>query len=178
MSYIEPTDSSAKYYGSYTVTGTDWQGNDPTTWMPLDILAAQQLYGVAKATPLSGGQVFGFNCNVSGVTEQFFDFTINKTPVITVWDAGTGNTLDLSGYSTTATVNLNAGAYSSFAGMTNNMAIAYGTAIDTVIGTSGDDIFMSIPLATRSRAAAAPTPSSSRAPRRSTRPAAQAAQRP
>jgi len=141
MSYIEPTDSSAKYYGSYTVTGTNWQGNDPTTWMPLDILAAQQLYGVAKSTPLSGGQVFGFNCNVSGVTEQFFDFTINKTPVITLWDAGTGNTLDLSGYSTTATVNLNAGTYSSFAGMTNNMAIAYGTAIDTVIGTTGDDIF-------------------------------------
>jgi hypothetical protein len=59
MSYIEPQDTAAKYYSAYPVTGTEWNGNDPTTWMPDDILAAQELYGVATVTPLSGGQIFG-----------------------------------------------------------------------------------------------------------------------
>jgi hypothetical protein len=49
MSYISPTDTSAKYYSDYSVTGTNWTVNGvtytPTTFMPLDILAAQRLYG-------------------------------------------------------------------------------------------------------------------------------------
>src|SRR5262249_45386712 len=64
MSYINPWDF-AKYSGSYPVTGTWWgispdgYYNEPTTPMPLDILAAQRLYGVATTGPLaSGGQVF------------------------------------------------------------------------------------------------------------------------
>jgi serralysin len=137
QSYIEPSDTSAAYYSSYAVTGTNWQGNEPTTWMPLDILAAQQLYGAATSGPLSGGQTFGFNSNVGGGISSFFDFTINVNPVITLFDLGTGNTLDLSGYSSAEIVDLNPGTFSSFDGMTNNMAIAFGTAIDNFVGGAG-----------------------------------------
>src|SRR6201999_526893 len=104
--------TTAAYYNQYPVTGTNWGTNqagyynEPTTWMPLDILAAQQLYGLPTTTPLSGGQTFGFNCNIAGPIEMFFDFTKNNTPVVTLWDMGTGNTLDLSGFASADTVNL------------------------------------------------------------------------
>jgi serralysin len=145
MSYVEPRTTTAKYYGDYTVTGTNWglspggYHNDPTTWMPLDILAAQALYGLPTSTPLSGGQTFGFNCNVSGLSELFFDFTKNVDPVVTLWDMGTNNTLDLSGWSTPSNVNLNSGTFSSCNGQVNNIAIAFDTAIDTLICGSGND---------------------------------------
>ncbi|WP_158743639.1 carbohydrate-binding domain-containing protein [Acidisphaera sp. L21] len=137
MSYIDPEDTTAKYYGSYTVTGTSWNNNDPTTPQMLDILAAQRLYGAPTTTPLSGGQVFGFNTNITGLIQQFFDFTINTAPVITLFDTGTNNTLDLSGYATAEKVNLNAGTFSSFDGMVNNLGIAFATAIDNFVGGTG-----------------------------------------
>ena len=159
MSYISPQDTTAKYYSQYTVTGTDWtrvstttEPNGeietvdtpvaPETPMPLDILAAQQLYGAPVTTALFGGQVFGFNCNITDASEPFFDFTKNVNPVITLWDAGTGNTLDLSGFSQSDTVNLNPGTFSSADGLTNNIGIAFGTSIDTAIGGLGSNTFI------------------------------------
>ncbi|MBS0471020.1 MAG: M10 family metallopeptidase C-terminal domain-containing protein [Proteobacteria bacterium] len=143
MSYIEPSSRGAKFASSYPVTGTNWsvggESYDPTGLMPLDILAIQQLYGLPTSTPLSGGQVFGFHCNITGAIAPYFDFTQNTLPILALWDMGTGNTLDLSGYSTGSSVSLVAGTFSSFAGMTNNLAIAYGTAIDGFVGTSGAD---------------------------------------
>ena len=145
MSYVEPRTTTAEYYSQYPVTGTDWglgpagYHNDPTTWMPLDILAAQALYGLPTSTPLSGGQTFGFNSNVSGLSAPFFDFTKNVDPVVTLWDMGTNNTLDLTGFSASSTVNLTPGTFSSCNGQINNIAIAFNTAIDTVICGSGND---------------------------------------
>jgi hypothetical protein len=137
MSYIDVDQTKATYYNQYPVTGTDWGYNYPTTWMPLDILAIQRLYGLPTTTPLSGGQVFGFNCNIAGALKPYFDFSTNNTPVVTLWDMGTGNTLDLSGYSSAATVNLVGGAFSSAGGLINNIAIAYGTKIDTLKCSQG-----------------------------------------
>ena len=146
MSYIEPRTTSAQYFASYPVTGTDWGfgpsgfRSDPTGLMPLDILAVQALYGAPTTTPLSGGQVFGFHCNVTGPSEMFFDFNVNTVPILTLWDMGTGNTLDLSGFGSAATINLNPGTFSSCDGMVNNLGIAFGTAIDSFIGGFGNDV--------------------------------------
>lgn len=153
MSYITPEDSSAKYFNQYTVTNTNWGGiTQPFTWMPLDILAVQRLYGKVltqplpvfggEATPLAGGQVFGFNCNISGPLNLYFNFQIDTRPVITLWDAGSDNTLDLSGFTSPSGVNLNPGTFSSCGGMTNNIAIAYDTRIDKAVGGNGDDTFI------------------------------------
>lgn len=145
MSYIEPRTTSSLYFNSYPVTGTDWGfgpsgfRSDPTGLMPLDILAAQALYGAPVSTPLSGGQVFGFHSNVSGPSGMFFDFTVNTVPILTLFDTGTGNTLDLSGYGSPSTINLNSGTFSSFDGMINNLGIAFGTKIDSFIGSAGND---------------------------------------
>jgi Ca2+-binding RTX toxin-like protein len=107
--------------------------------MPADILALETLYGLPTSTPLSGGQTFGFNCNISGAIEPYFDFAINTKPIITIWDEGKNNTLDLSGFSASSAVNLNPGTFSSCDGLTNNLAIAYNTVIDSFIGSSGND---------------------------------------
>jgi hypothetical protein len=136
MSYIDPG-TYAKYSSQAPVKGVNWAGRQPTTWMPLDILAIQRLYGVATTTPLDGGEVFGFHTNITGALKPFFDFTQNKTPVITIWDKGTGNTLDLSGFTGKASVNLNPGTYSSAAGLTKNIAIAYDTQINKLVCTAG-----------------------------------------
>ena len=146
MSYIDPWQGHAKYYDSYPVTGTEWgfapDGSHyvPTTPMILDILAAQRLYGPPTSGPLaSGGQVFGFNSNITGPIAAYFDFTVNTHPVITIWDGGTNNTLDLSGWSTPSTINLNAGTFSSADGAVNNIAIAVDSIIETGIGGGGND---------------------------------------
>ncbi len=139
MSYIEPT-QAAKYFSDYPVTGTLWGADsDPTGLMMLDILAIQALYGLPASTPLSGGQTFGFNCNITGPSAIFFDFTKNVQPILTIWDMGTGNTLDLSGFTASSFVNLNPGTFSSCAGMVNNLSIAYNTAIDTLVLGNGSD---------------------------------------
>ncbi|MBV9548515.1 MAG: M10 family metallopeptidase C-terminal domain-containing protein, partial [Alphaproteobacteria bacterium] len=135
MSYLN--NSSANAYAPSD--GTSWNGYYPTTPMIADILAAERLYGSPLSTPLSGGQTFGFNTNISGDLRPFFDFTINTRPVITLWDEGAGNTLDLSGFSSTSTVNLNAGCFSSCDGMTGNLAIAQGTAINILVCGNGND---------------------------------------
>ncbi len=143
MSYINPTKSTAQYFAQYPVTGTYWgssggYANVPTTWMPLDILALQALYGKPTSTPLSGGQVFGFNSNIAGPIKPYFDFTQNTRPVITIWDGGQNNTLDLSGFITPDTINLQPGTFSSADGLRNNIAIAYDTSIDKLVCGSGN----------------------------------------
>lgn len=151
MSYIDPY-KAAKYSGDYTFT-TDWgfspdgTHNRPVTMMPLDILAVQQLYGTPVDSPLGGGQVFGFNSNIAGDLHNFFDFTINVNPVMTIFDTGTGNTLDLSGFTKDAVVDLHPGTFSSCDGKTNNIAIAFDTTIETAIGGKGNDTFVGTDLA-------------------------------
>ncbi len=152
MSYIAPGDT-ATYSSSYPVTGTDWgtvsepdghggsyiYDRNPTTVMPLDILAAQALYGTPATTAFNGNDIFGFNCNISDATEKFYDFTINTDPVVTIWDAGRHNTLDLSGFSSASTIDLDPGSFSSCDGLVNNIGIAFNTRIDLAIGGSGAD---------------------------------------
>ena len=149
MSYIAAFDTGAKYYSDYIYTDTSWDFNNNSnvarashTWMSLDILALQRLYGEADDSFFSGGQTFGFNTTVSGVLQPYYDFTVNTTPVIALYSQGGGNTLDLSGFvGYASTVNLDDGAFSSAGGLTNNIAIAYGTSVYRVItGAEDDDI--------------------------------------
>ena len=108
----------------------------------LDILGMQQLYGLPASKTFSGGQTFGFNSNISDAAAPFFDFTHNVDPVVTIWDSGTDNTLDLSGFFTPSYVDLNPGTFSDADGMINNIGIAYNTRIDTAIGGGGNDTFI------------------------------------
>lgn len=110
----------------------------PTTPMFTDIAAAQRLYGAPTSSALSGGQIFGFDTN-TGL--QSYNFTINTMPVVTIYDTGTNNTLDLSGFSTSATIDLRPGYFSSAANLIDNIGIYPGVAIDTAIGTTRGTTF-------------------------------------
>ncbi len=140
MSYIDPSDTTARFFSKYPVTGTDWNDRYALTPMILDIQAIQRIYGVQTDGVLATGNVtFGFNCDIVGAWGRFFDFTRNTNPVITLWAGGSANTLDLSGFNTPSTVNLKPGTFSSADGMVNNIGIAPGTIVKTAIGGTADD---------------------------------------
>lgn len=137
MSYNDP--SSEFFWGTSRASNGLLYANSPVTPMPLDIVAIQRMYGVAVDTPLSGGQVYGFNSNIAGPIAKYFDFTQNSRPIVTLWNKGVGNTLDVSGFTTPSTIDLHDGAFSSVTGMQNDIAIAYGTRIDSAITGPGND---------------------------------------
>ena len=120
-------------------TAPDGYEYSATTPMILDIAAAQRIYGLPVNTPLSGGQTFGFHANIAGDTAQFFDFTVNTHPVVTLFDLGLNNTFDLSGYAMGNDIDLHDGSFSSVGGMLQNVGIAFGTHIDTGIAGTGND---------------------------------------
>ena len=114
---------------------------EPTTPMIYDIVAAQRLYGAPTDGPLSGDVVFGFNSNIQGDIRQFFDFTINAHPIVTLWSSGAHNTLDVSGFAQKASLDLREGdRHPSSAGdYSQNIYIAPGTHITTAITGPGND---------------------------------------
>ncbi|MCW2285290.1 serralysin [Rhodoblastus acidophilus] len=144
MSYISPADAAKTTSDTRAVAWGASDGVDrqtPYTPMAFDILAVEQMYGASRSGVYGGGQIFGFNCNIGDESRVFFDFTVDTAPIATLFDHGLNNTLDLSGYNMSCTVNLNQGAFSSVGGLTNNICIAYGTHIETAIGGSDDDVF-------------------------------------
>ncbi|GEP55167.1 M10 family metallopeptidase C-terminal domain-containing protein [Reyranella soli] len=150
MSYIHPSRTDTRYFGDYPVGGTYWDtttgsdgkvyDNEPLTPQMLDILAIQRLYGEATAGPFSGNQAYGFNANFADpFLQSIYDFGSNPSAIVTIWNSGTGNALDLSGFSQDANVNLAPGTFSSAGGLANNIAIALGTRIETAFGGGGND---------------------------------------
>lgn len=82
------------------------------TPMVHDVLAIQAIYG-ADYTTRSGDTTYGFN---STADRDVFDFAVNRTPVLTIWDGGGVDTLDFSGWNSPSTIDLNEGAFSSGGG--------------------------------------------------------------
>lgn len=153
MSYVEPDDPKAKYHSSYPVTGSvrttvnsgaSYKLSSQTP-MALDILALERIYGASTSSTFAGGQTYGFNTNISGLSRDIYDFKQNTDPVLTIYNRGTNNTLDLSGYSTRCVIDLNPGTFSTASAngtLVNNICIAYDTRIDKAVGGSGNDTFV------------------------------------
>lgn len=143
MSYFGPSWGSGSSNGEGQVAWADWYGSDgrlysPQTPMLNDIMVIQQIYGV-ETTTRTGNTVYGFNCTITGVTEEIYDFDLNANPILTLFDSAGTDTLDLSGWSTASTINLAPGSFSSCNSMTNNIAIAYNCDIENAVGGSGAD---------------------------------------
>ena len=143
MSYFGPSWGTGASAGEGLVAWADWVGEDGTLYSPQtpmlnDILVIQTIYG-ADPTTRTGDTTYGFDSNITGPAASIFDFSINENPILTIYDAGGIDTLDLSGWSTASTVNLAPGAYSSCNDMTYNIAIAYSANIENVICGAGFD---------------------------------------
>ncbi len=100
-----------------------------------DIAAMQSLYG-ANLTTRTGDTHYGFNSNAD---RPAFDFSLNASPVVAIWDAGGRDVLDFSGWSSNSKIDLNPGAQSDGGGQTTNVQIAFGTIIEDAIGGAGND---------------------------------------
>lgn len=106
----------------------------PITFMPMDILALQYLYGI-NHNHSPENSVYRFN---------------NQVNIQTIWDPGGYNTLDFSTLSNGVRIDMREGSFSSAGQVINafnrssmgidNLALAYGTRIHEVIGTSYDDV--------------------------------------
>ncbi len=93
--------------------------------------------GCRPARHCPANNIFGFHSNIDSSINAFFDFDVNRVPVVTLFDVGTNNTLDLSGFNTPEIVDLLPGTFSSADGLVNNIGIAFNTAIDNFVGGAG-----------------------------------------
>jgi len=129
------------YFGGYAPDFGWQQDGTSANWLysstPMlhDIAAVQAIYGADMSTR-AANTTYGFNSNAG---RDVFNFNLNTSPIITIWDAGGNDTLDLSGYATNQRIDLHAGAYSDVGGMLSNFAIAYNVTIENAIGGAGAD---------------------------------------
>ena len=132
MSYFDASNTGADWNG-----GSGWQYAQ--TPMVHDVLTIQAIYG-ADQTTRTGNTTYGFNSNAGNA---LYDFSQNSAPVLTIYDAGGIDTLDLSGFSHRAVINLQPGTYSSAGGtsssMSYNIGIAHNAWIENAIGGFGND---------------------------------------
>lgn len=112
-------------------------GGYPDTPMVYDILALQLKYG-ANMTTRTGDTVYGFGSTAGSL----YDFAINTSPAIAIWDAGGVDTINASGFSQNQLISLNSGDYSNVGGQVKNLSIAFGATIENAIGGQGNDTLL------------------------------------
>jgi serralysin len=120
------------YFDESNTGGND--GGYPSTPLLFDVYALQQIYGANMSTR-TGDTIYGFGSNAGAV----FDFAVNTSPGICIWDAGGIDTISCSNYSQTELISLLAGTFSNIGGLTANISIALGAVIENAIGGSGAD---------------------------------------
>jgi hypothetical protein len=139
MSYFGPNWDK----GKDLVAWADWTGSDGKLYAPQtpginDILAIQEIYGAATNTRIDN-TVYGFNSNITDDLAEIYNFSLNKNPIITIYDSGGLDTLDLYSWAGNSTIDLTPGTFSSGNAMTKNIAIAFATIIENAVGGSGND---------------------------------------
>ena len=123
------------YFGA-GATGGDFKGAFASTLMLHDIAALQAVYG-ANTTTRTGDTVYGFE---STAGRSVYDFAVNNRPVVSIWDAGGIDTINLSGFAQAARLDLNPGAFSDVAGMIGNLSVAFGAVIENAIAGAFADV--------------------------------------
>ena len=116
------------YFGAWNTGGApiDWRysggvfyDNSPQGPMLHDIYAIQSVYG-ADPTTCTGDTTYGFHSNAGN---DLYDFNKNPLPFYALYDAGGSNdTIDLSGFTSSQYLNLNAGEFSSIGDVTLTQA--------------------------------------------------------
>lgn len=139
MSYFGPEHHSGEGKVAWANWSADGISYSPQTPMLNDVMAIQHIYGADSKTRL-GNTIYGFNTNIEGALSSIYDFKQNLHPILTFYDAGGVDTLDLSGWKSSNHINLEPGAFSDCNEMTSNLCIAYDTIIENLITGGGDDL--------------------------------------
>lgn len=114
--------NGAEATSQYSVMAYDWDYGFSETFQLYDIKALQDLYGANT----------GYNIGDD-------TYHLKTDARYTLWDAGGIDTFDASHVTTNVILDLTEGSFSSV-GLSENIAIAYGTIIENATGGSGDDI--------------------------------------
>lgn len=109
MSYWGDEETSNQPFAGGTVDWSTGFYNYPHTPMVHDILAVQAAYG-ADTTTRTEDTVYGWN---STAGNSVYDFSVNLFPILTIYDAGGNDTIDMSGANASVYINLNDGEFSS-----------------------------------------------------------------
>jgi Ca2+-binding RTX toxin-like protein len=149
MSYFKETHYAAGD-ANYTINGVQYE---PQTPMLDDVAAIQAMYG-ADINTRAGDTVYGFNSSFEATgIGSVYNFTVNTHPIMTIYDAGGNDTLDVSVFSDNQIIDLNPGHFASVGGLKNNIAMAYSATsgafgnpnfnpnavIENAVGGSGND---------------------------------------
>lgn len=100
---------------------TTWNvflAGQPQTPMVHDIYTIQQIYGRDETTR-ADNTTYGFNSNAG---RDVYDFNKNPYPMLSIYDAGGTDTIDLSGFTVGQFVDLHQGAFSSIGGAPASLA--------------------------------------------------------
>jgi serralysin len=117
-------------------TGADHEDVASSTPLLHDIAAIQAIYGANNNTR-TGDTVYGFN---STADRAAYQFSTTSSSVFAIWDSAGNDTLNASGYTQNALINLSGGSFSSIGGLTDNISIAFNVDIENAVGGSGHDI--------------------------------------
>ena len=109
MSYWGDEETSNQPFGGGIVDWSTGFYNYPHTPMVHDIVAIQAAYG-ADTTTRSDDTVYGWN---STAGKAVYDFSQNLFPIVTIYDAGGNDTIDMSGANASVFIDLNDGEFSS-----------------------------------------------------------------
>lgn len=123
-------------YWEASNTGADHGALSSSTPLLHDIATIQAIYG-ANTHTRTGDTVYGFN---STADRAVYQFNSNAAAVFAIWDSAGNDTLDASGYSQNALIRLAPGSFSSIGGLSDNIAIAFGSDIENAIGGDGHDL--------------------------------------
>ncbi|MFQ9537244.1 MAG: M10 family metallopeptidase C-terminal domain-containing protein [Proteus mirabilis] len=134
---------SVMSYKCPDIKDADFGGLYPMTFMLLDILLLQYIYGPNMTTRLENN-TYGFHSNTGRAAYSLK--SIEDKLVSCIWDAGGIDTLDFSLYTVNQVINLNEGCFSDIGGLRSNISIAYNTIIENAIGGKGDDTLIGNPF--------------------------------
>ncbi len=134
---------SVMAYQFADIKDADFAGLYPMTFMLVDILLLQYLYGPNMTTRLENN-TYGFHSNTGRAAYSLK--SIEDKLVSCIWDAGGIDTLDFSLYTVNQVINLNEGCFSDIGGLRSNISIAYNTIIENAIGGKGDDTLIGNPF--------------------------------
>ncbi|HEK3074067.1 TPA: M10 family metallopeptidase C-terminal domain-containing protein [Proteus mirabilis] len=134
---------SVMSYKCPDIKDADFGGLYPMTFMLVDILLLQYLYGENMTTRLENN-TYGFNSNTGRAAYSLNN--IEDKLVSCIWDSSGIDTLDFSLYTVNQVINLNEGCFSDIGGLRSNISIAYKTIIENAIGGKGDDTLIGNPF--------------------------------
>lgn len=119
MSYVEHPEESDR-----GLNGQGW----PLTPMLYDIAAVQHLYGANLNTRATDTTYFGSGDGTGALTYQYGADgmeVLGRSVILTIWDAGGHDLIDTSDLTTSVTIDLAPGKFSSIGAIDNNVAMAY-----------------------------------------------------